>query len=129
MSAREEWLLALAAERAARRPNFLGWLLSQYLSSEGISPEALAAELGCTETDVRRLNLCLRPRSNRFSQDINAIASKLSVDGMVLARIVRRAEALEAMAGRKLTGRGSLMAARRRRTKGRGKKKQDGSSR
>ncbi len=117
MSQVEEHLIELAAERAAERRNHLAWVFSHYMASRGISPAALAAELGCGEAVMPRLALCLRPRSECFADDVTAIATKFAVESPVLARIVRHVDALEAMAVGGKTKRGMLMAARKRRTR------------
>jgi len=116
MSQVDERLMRLAAERAAGRPNHLAWVFSQYVSTQAISRAALAAELGCSEAVMPRLTLCLRPRSERFADDVAAIASKFAVEAPALARIVRHVDALAAMAAGGKTKGGMLMAARKRRT-------------
>src|SRR5437773_8746576 len=98
MSQVEEHLIKLAAERAAERRNHLAWVFSQYMSSQAISRAALAAELGCSEAVMTRLALCLRPRSERFADDVAAITAKFAVEAPALARIVRHVDALAAMA-------------------------------
>ena len=115
MNQREKRLLRLAADRAARRPALLGWVLSRYVSSQGTSYTALTAELGCNEAAMWRLALCLRPRSDRFAEDVAMIASKLSVDAAALARVIRHVQAIDVMSGRGVAERGALMAARSRR--------------
>ena len=115
MNQREKRLLRLAADRAAQRPPFLGWVLSQYVSSQGMSQTALTAELRCGETAVWRLALCLKPRPNRFAEDVAMIASKVVVDAAALARIIRHVQAIDVMSGRGVAERGALMAARSRR--------------
>ena len=115
MSQLKERLLNLAAERAVERRHYLGWVLSQYMSSLAIPLAVLATELGCSEAVMPRLALCLRPRSERFVEDVSAIATKFVVDRAALARIVRHVEALEAMTVGGKKQRGMLMAARKRR--------------
>lgn len=115
MSQVEERLIKLAAERAAERRHHLAWVFSQYMSSRAIPPAALARELGCSEAVIPGLALCLRPRSERFADDVSAIAAMFVVEPAVLARIVRHVEALEAMTVGGTTTRGMLMAARKRR--------------
>lgn len=114
MSHVDERLIKLAAERAAERPHHLAWVFSQYMSSQAIPLATLAAELGCSEAVMPRLALCLRPRSERFADDVSAIAAEFVVEPGVLARVVRHVEALEAMTVGRKTKRGMLMAARRR---------------
>jgi hypothetical protein len=116
MSQVDEHLMRLAAERAAGRWHHLAWVFSQYMSSQAISPAALAAELRCSEAVIPRLALCLRPRSARFAEDVATIAAKFAVEAPALARIVRHVDALAAMAVGGKTKSGMLMAARKRRT-------------
>jgi len=80
-----------------------------------MSYTALTAELGCSEAAIWRLAICLRPRSDRFAEDVALIASKLSVDEVALARIIRQVQAIEVMSGRGVAERGAMMAARSRR--------------
>ena len=115
MNQREKRLLRLAADRAARRPALMGSVLSRYVSRQGMSYTALTAELGCSEAAIWRLAICLRPRSDRFAEDVALIASKLSVDEVALARIIRQVQAIEVMSGRGVAERGAMMAARSRR--------------
>lgn len=115
MSAEEEGLLKRAADRAAQRPAYMAWVLSQYVSNQGISPTELVAELRSSQRATTSLALCLRPRPDRFVDDVNAMTAKFGVDGVTLARIVKHVEAIEAMAGRSAAASGTLMAARVRR--------------
>jgi len=80
-----------------------------------MSQTALTAELRCEETAIWRLALCLKPRPNRFAEDVAMIASKLVVDAAALARIIRHVQAIEVMSSRGVAERGTLMAAKRRR--------------
>ena len=115
MSQERERLLNLAAERAADRRHQLAWVFSQYMSSQAIPRAVLSSELGCNETVLRSLALCLRTRSERFADDVGAIAARFVVEPAVLARIVRHVEALEAMGGARKAKGGTLLAARKRR--------------
>lgn len=114
MKEQKEQLLGRAGARAAQRPAFMAWVLSQYMAGQNISRSDLSAELGCTEQALTRLSLCLRPRSKQFADDIERITSILRVNGLALVRIVRRVEAVEAMSGPGVTEHGTLMAARKR---------------
>jgi hypothetical protein len=116
VSQAEERLLKLTAERAAERRHHLAWVFSRYVSSQAIPLAVLASELGCSDAVLQSLALCLRPRAERFADDVGAIAAKFDVDRVALARVVRHVEALEAMTVSGKTKRGMLMAARKRRT-------------
>lgn len=109
-------LFRIAAERASQRPAFLGWVLAHYVSRSHATPQSLAAELGVSEKQMNNLALCLRPRPERFAQDIDAIATKFSVDRLALARIVRHVEAVARLVQDAESGSGMLLAARRRTT-------------
>jgi hypothetical protein len=98
------------AERARREPFFLGWLLEQYAAPEQLDDVALAAELGCTLVDLRRLRLCRAPRTDAAGllADIRHLADALGLDADRLARVIRRATVQVRFQG----SAGFLMAAR-----------------
>lgn len=114
MSRTNQALLLNAAERAAQRPEFLGWVLVKHMANCGIDSKALAASLRCTPDTMPRLFLCRRPRSEQFAQDIAFISARLSIDGGVLSRIVRQVESITAMTANMLPEVGTLLAARTR---------------
>ncbi|HEX2094532.1 MAG TPA: hypothetical protein VHG28_19160 [Longimicrobiaceae bacterium] len=112
-------LLQRAAERAAERPAYLGWVLSRYLDLEGLDWPAVAAALG-RSVDFAPLALCLRPRPDHFAADVRAVAERFDLDAGALARIVRTVDAVDAMAREAPQDRGALLAARERRREPKG---------
>lgn len=114
MTAGRDEILARAAERTATRPEYLGWVLTRYMDVEALDWLAMARLLG-TPTPFARVALCLRPRQERFAEDVTAIAERFGLDAAALARIVRHVDALCAMAGgdHEPSGeQGTLLAAR-----------------
>jgi len=108
-------LLPRAAARARTRPEFLGWVLARYEELESLQEDRLRKQLGVSAEDWPRLQLCLRPRADRFLQDVTQIASAFGIDRAALAALVRRVEAVQAMQTQEQPGSaGSLLAARTR---------------
>jgi hypothetical protein len=111
-------LLAYAAQHAKARPEYLGWVLAQYIEREQISEDQLARYLRIAGQDLPHLALCLRPRAEHFADDVRQISAKFHIDSAVLATVVRLVESVEALAARD-AGEGSadsglLIAARAR---------------
>ena len=107
------------ARRVQLDPFFLASALAIYARSEGLDDAALAARLGCLPETLTVLHLCRRPHPDaRFGHEIATIAARFSVSAELLATVVRRADALEAMRGPDAVGasglgeRGTLIAAR-----------------
>lgn len=117
----EARVLARAANRAKVHPDYLGWILARYRELEKVSEHTLVDLLGTTSRDLPRLELCLRPRGNHFTEDIRQISAKFNVDTAALAKIVRLVESVEVMAATGAravsTESGLLMAARTRKKK------------
>ncbi len=105
-------LLARAAENASKRSEFLGYLFSLYSRAHSLNRTEMAKELDCSEEKVIQMSLCLRPGrgARNFSEDVDRISSRFSVDSHRLITVVRSAEALEAFQG--VASHGLLMAAR-----------------
>ena len=101
-----------AVERARREPGFLGAVLAEYQARLGLDDAALAAELGCAEEHLADLALCRPPRAGRFRADLEQIAGRLGLDPLPLARLLRLAGALGALADAAPDSEG-LRAARR----------------
>lgn len=121
--AERDKLMTVAARAAATRPAFLGWVLAEYQKTEGLDDAALARHLRAEPGIVSSLRLCLRPRSDRFLQDIEQIAAMFPCDGDVLVAVVRHVEFLNAARGTSGTNdAGRLMAARSRPPKRRRRK-------
>jgi hypothetical protein len=116
-------LLARAGARASTRSEYLGWVFARYSDIEQKTEQELADLLGASANDLRRLRLCLRPRSKSFAVDVQQIAGKFELDARNLAIVIRHVEALEGMQNDRSAREGSeigvLMAARARRTKSR----------
>jgi hypothetical protein len=91
-------MLAYAANRAQAHPHYLGWVLAQYSKLENIAEPDLAKILGTTSHDLARLSLCLRPRADHFTEDVEHISATFNLDTGRLAQIVRFVESMEAMA-------------------------------
>jgi hypothetical protein len=91
-------------------------LMQLYREQQGMDDEQLAAFLECDTSALPRLALCRRPRqAPDFRGDIEAIAAHTGANPINLARLVRAAEALEALAEARGSGLGAastLIAAR-----------------
>lgn len=85
-------LLRLAADRAGRRPGFLGYDLSGYRVLAGEDP---ARALEITAAQLDRLALCRSPRRGaQFGDDVLAIARHIGLAPAALAALIRQAEVL-----------------------------------
>jgi hypothetical protein len=91
-------IFAHAAHRARSHPAYLGWILRQYKELENRSEDDIAQFLGIAALDLRRLSLCLRPRTDHFAEDVRQIGEKFQVEATTLAGIIRLVESVEAMA-------------------------------
>jgi hypothetical protein len=108
-------LLDRAAARARTRPAFLGWVLARYEDLESMQGGRLRELLGVPAGEWPRLQVCLRPRGDAFLQDVTQIASAFRIDRGMLAAVIRRVDAVEAVRAQEQPGRaGSLLAARTR---------------
>lgn len=110
--------MSRALEALARRvegdPDYLAFLLRLYAEAEQLDDPGLTAALGCRPEDLTRLRLCRAPRSDpaRFRADVARIAGHFEIDEVRLLGVLRRAEALRALAGAEPGSRGMLLAAR-----------------
>lgn len=112
MTNSEDWLES-AARRAQRETWTLGWCLSRLAELEGNSSRELAAELKCDAATVQWLFLCRSPVGERFTEDVEQIASRFSLDIKSLVGLIRRAHAVTALAARSHdVSEGILLAAR-----------------
>ena len=85
-------LLRAAANRAGRRPGFLGYDLVGYQEVTGEDP---AAWLDVDAEQLDRLALCRTPRRGvHFAHDILAISTHVGVDPLPLVGLIRRVEVL-----------------------------------
>jgi len=102
------------AERVEGDPFFLAALLSVYANSEGLDNAALAGALGCRPEDLTGLRLCRapRPEPEGFRADVARIAGHFGLDEGRLIGVIRRGQALQALAAAPAGTRGVLLAAR-----------------
>src|SRR4051794_36689307 len=100
------------ARRLERDRFFLASAVAEYTRSERLGERELAVMLGCPAEALDQLRLCRRPdgEASRFRRDIEWIASRYGVSPEVLAQIVRRADAIEALKEGADSARGTLMA-------------------
>lgn len=93
---------------------FLASALADYLRSERLDEQGLAAVLGCPLETLVPLRLCRRPRPDApgFRSEIERIAECLGLKSDALAEVVRRSDSLAALRDATATGLGVLMAAR-----------------
>jgi hypothetical protein len=106
--------LAALAKRVETDPFFLASLLKVYAEGERMDDTGLAAALGCGPDALTRLRLCRRPRDDAkgFRADVTQIAAHCGLDEGRLLAVLRRAEALRALAAAQAGTRGVLLAAR-----------------
>ena len=74
-------------------------VLATWGEAEGLTWTQAATRLGCTDDTAHRLALCRRPdpSPDRFTRDIERIASYVNIDPDSLARAVREADAVQAL--------------------------------
>lgn len=119
----DDELLRHAADRALKREEYLGWVLTAYQKAEDWSEAKVRKYLGVTEANWSRLALCLRPRPETFLKDVTQIAETFGIDRGVLAALIRRVDAVEVIQKRSELGRaGTMLAARTRKEKNRSDK-------
>ena len=120
-------LIGVAVRATAKRPAFLGWLFAQYQEAENMDDRALAEVLRVSQSTVQSLCLCLRPRAERFVQDIEQISKTFGCNEDALISVVRHVEFLDAAReSTAMTNAGRLLAARSRpksRRRGKGGRK------
>jgi hypothetical protein len=102
------------AKRVEGDPFFLAALLKVYAQSESFDDAGLATALGCRPDSLAALRLCRAPRSEAkdFRADVVRIAGHFGLDEARLFGVLRRAEALRALAAAQTGTRGVLLAAR-----------------
>lgn len=86
--------LELLAERMARDPRSMAWVLAEYRRQEGMSHARLCERLGISQEGYLRLALCLRPEPARFSEHLRQITDYTGIDGLALANLIRQVDAL-----------------------------------
>jgi hypothetical protein len=85
-------LLSDAARRAQERPAYVAWALAQVQVREGLSDDVLAARLGIATVDLPRLALCLRPRPDKWAEDLAQIATRFGLAPELLAAVLHAVE-------------------------------------
>lgn len=85
-----------AYRHAARSPGHVASLIVAWQRAFGDEPPAVA--LGCPEDVILELGLCLRPRDERWLDDVSEIAQALRIDPDRLAAFLRRCAVVERLA-------------------------------
>jgi hypothetical protein len=101
-------------KRVEGDPFFLAALLKVYANGEALDDAGLAAAPGCGPEALAGLRLCRAPRAGakEFRADVARVAGHLGLDEARLLSVLRRAEALRALAAAQAGTRGVLLAAR-----------------
>jgi hypothetical protein len=91
-------LSALSA-RAALNPEFMGYVIREYLNSQRITNDDLCSLLGITPELLVRLSLCKRPDPQEpdFVERVSAIGDYTLCDEDALLQVIRHVDALEAL--------------------------------
>ena len=93
----DDKMLERLARRAAAHREYWAWVFERYETWGGLATGHLAEHLGLTPRDLLRLGLYLRPRAERFEQDLRETSADFKTDRAALAAIVRFVDALGAM--------------------------------
>ena len=104
--------LEALSTRVESDPFFLAGTLRDFARSEGLDESGLANALGCTTETLALVRLCRAPEMDRFRQDIDQIAARFRLDRELLARVVRRGQAILQMRRDTPADHGMLLAAR-----------------
>ena len=96
----------------------------KYEALENLDKGAMQRQLGVSQTDWPRLQLCRRPRASTFLKDVTAISLEFTLDRATLASIVRRVDAAETLQtpSQEQKSAGRLLAARSRKKDKKGQK-------
>lgn len=81
-----KWLEAAAA-RSVTETWTLGYALEQYRLKQSLTPEAFAAELGCTLETLQSPYLCRRPQGPGFAQQFATIVARFPASSEKLEAI------------------------------------------
>jgi hypothetical protein len=106
---RQLWRSVL--RHTGRDPRRVGHWLRRHRRSEGLTPGALARNLGVTVKGIVLLSLCLTPREDHFQDDLGVICTRTGADPVALARLLRQEQALARWEGTAPAPEGWLMAA------------------
>lgn len=94
--------LELLAERLARDPGYMAWVLAEYRHQEGLSEQRLSEILEIDREGYLRLALCRRPEPEHFATHLRQIVDYTHIDGLKLANLVRQVDALARLETRTL---------------------------
>src|SRR5512145_2984867 len=89
--------LARLAKKMQGNPEYLSSVLVAYQQQEHLTDSEIAQQLSLDESQLPRLDLCLRPQADKFSEQVRQIATYTGADVMALAQVIRSVEALQQM--------------------------------
>ena len=92
MSSDEDRLARAARRAAGASALFIAPLVQRWSNAFGTKPEEA---LGCGRGALAELSLCLRPRPDRWIDDVRDISSATRIDTDLLVAFLRAAEAVE----------------------------------
>ena len=95
----KSYLLHRAAEKAIRLDFFLGKVLLEYMTIQGLDKAGLAKKLGCNLDQFSRLALCRQPQedSDNFRYEIESIAKFIGIEPVKLGQLIREAASLRVL--------------------------------
>jgi hypothetical protein len=105
--------LARAARRAERGSELVAGLVAVW--RHAFPDDSLEDVLGTSTRSVTELSLCLRPRSDNWTLDVQEIAQAIGIEPVRLEAVLRKAELAERLSVAHAAddpGEGRLMAAR-----------------
>ena len=90
----------------------MGYVIREYLNSEGLAEHELCLLLGITPELLVRLSLCKRPDSNQpdFLERVNTIADYTICDEHSILQLIRHVDSLDAL---RKSGRDVMLSAAR----------------
>jgi hypothetical protein len=91
-----ERLNRAALRATAADPGRVGHWLVRFRYAEGLTDDALAAELGTDARGLALLAVCCTPRPASFAQDVAAAAAVAKADPAALANLLRQEQGLAA---------------------------------
>ena len=105
-------MLSVLSARTERHRDFMGYVIREYLNSEGLAEHELCLLLGITPELLVRLSLCKRPDSNQpdFLERVNTIADYTICDEHSILQLIRHVDSLDAL---RKSGRDVMLSAAR----------------
>ncbi len=91
---RPDWLTA-AVQRSEDEDWTVGFIFKRYRQFKNKTHEALAEELGCSLDTLDWVALCRVPDEATFTEDLDTIAARFSLDANKLAPVLRLAKMLQ----------------------------------